>query len=79
MSTRLKRGSRITRIVPSKSHDCRRSGELVVTLDNEIGVPVIRMRPLGTRRDVSFPLDAVYAFIVKREAELNRYSKRKGA
>ncbi|MCK6440323.1 MAG: hypothetical protein L6Q38_14300 [Nitrospira sp.] len=78
MATRLRKGCFITRIVPSKAHDCRKNGELVITLDNELGLPVIRMRPLGTRRDVSYPLDAIYSFLVKQHAEYQRRESRKG-
>ena len=49
MLTRLKRGRCVTRVVPSRLRECR-AGELVVTLDNELGVPSLILRPLKSRQ-----------------------------
>ena len=75
MPTRLKRGRCVTRAVPSRLRECR-AGELVVTLDNELGVPSLILRPLKSRQPYSYPLDALYEFIVMRHVELQRKQRK---
>ena len=74
MPTRLRRGQSVVRVVPSRLHECR-AGELVVTLDNT-GAPTLTLRPLKTRRPYSYPLDALYEYIVMRHAELQRKQRK---
>ncbi len=81
MATRLRKGASIRRIVPSQVHDCRKTGELVATLDNKLGVPMLKLRPLGTRQEITIALDVVYHMAIQREIDIRRAAKikKKGA
>lgn len=73
MATELKRGQKVVREVESKSHDARKSGKMVWTLDNEMipGCPMITVRPKGKRSkksEYSITLDGLYSIMVKKGA-----------
>jgi hypothetical protein len=66
MTTPLPRGKALSRVVPSKAHDARRSKALVVELDHTTPLPMIRLRPKGKRGGVEISIDGLYSILVKR-------------
>lgn len=73
MSTQLKPGQKVVREVTSKEHDARKTGRMIVTLDNQeiAGLPRILIRPKGKRAgksEVSIPVDSLYSFLVRQGA-----------
>ena len=66
--TRLRRGGAVTRVVPSAHHDCRKSGELVVTITGTGAGAVLTFKPLRSRKaEYSIPVDAVLSIAIKRQ------------
>ncbi len=65
MTTPLKQGKRLTRAVPSRTHDARRSKRMVVEIDHTGLLPEIRLRPVGKRTGVSVTVDGCYELLVK--------------
>lgn len=72
MATTLTPGKHVTRAAPSRCHDARKSGALVVTLTGISNGAVLELRPKGRRKSVSVMLDSVYDFAVKLEADAIR-------
>lgn len=68
MTTPLKQGKKLSRVVPSRSHDARRSKKMVVEIDHTGLLPEIRLRPAGKRTGVSITTDGLYELLVKRGA-----------
>lgn len=64
--TPLKQGKRLTRVVPSRSHDARRTKRMVVEIDHTGLLPEIRLRPAGRRTAVSITVDGCYELLVRR-------------
>jgi len=66
MATELKSGAQVTREVPTKCHDARKTGKMMVTIDHTLpNCPRILLRPKGHRKDLSITVDAIYSIIVK--------------
>ena len=66
MTTLLKQGKKLARVVPSRSHDARKRKQMVVEIDHTGLLPEIRIRPAGKRAGVSITVDGAYQMLVKR-------------
>lgn len=66
MTTRLQRGKRLAREVPSGLHDARKLKALIVELDHSTPLPMIRLRPKGMRKAVEVSVDGLYSILSKR-------------
>lgn len=64
--TPLKRGKKLARVVPSRSHDARKTKRMVVEIDHTGLLPEIRIRPSGKRTRVSITVDGCYELLTKR-------------
>lgn len=65
MPTSLQQGKKFARVVPSRSHDARRTKRMVVEIDHTGLLPEIRLRPSGKRSGVSITVDGCYELLVK--------------
>jgi len=59
-------GKKLVRVVPSRSHDARKSKKMVVEIDHTGLLPEIRIRPSGKRTGVSITVDGCYELLTKR-------------
>lgn len=64
--TPLKQGKKLARVVPSRSHDARKTKRMVVEIDHTGLLPEIRIRPSGKRTGVSITVDGCYELLTKR-------------
>lgn len=64
--TPLMQGKKLVRVVPSRSHDARKSKKMVVEIDHTGLLPEIRIRPSGKRTGVSITVDGCYELLTKR-------------
>ncbi|MBK8205292.1 MAG: hypothetical protein IPK87_00735 [Planctomycetes bacterium] len=64
--TPLTQGKKLVRVVPSRSHDARKSKKMVVEIDHTGLLPEIRIRPSGKRTGVSITVDGCYEMLTKR-------------
>ncbi|MBX3472857.1 MAG: hypothetical protein KF754_00550 [Planctomycetes bacterium] len=65
MTTPLRQGKKLVRVVPSRSHDARKTKRMVVELDHTGLLPEICLRPAGKRTGVSITVDGCYEMLVK--------------
>ena len=65
MTTPLKQGKKLARVVPSRSHDARRTKKMVVEIDHTGLLPMIRFRPARKRTGVSITVDGAYELLIK--------------
>lgn len=72
MSTRLKRGKRVSRIVPTRTHDARviyHRDEMEVSIIHEGGEALVGFRIVGTRKTEIFgTVDGLYEYLHRCEA-----------
>lgn len=66
--TPLPIGKRVRRVVPSAAHDARKSGDMVVAITMENGLPEIELRPARTRHALRVGVDALWSMLTKAEA-----------
>ena len=65
MTTPLKQGKKLVRVVPSRSHDALRTKTMVVEIDHTGLLPMIRFRPARQRSSVSITVDGAYELLIK--------------
>lgn len=74
MATVLKPGKGVYRVVPSKSHDTRKTGCMVAGIEHQ-GLGLISLRPKGTRHALSITVDALWLLLVKADVRARQLEK----
>lgn len=79
MTTALKPGKAIYRAVPTKVHDARKRGTMIVGIEN-IGVGLLSLRIKCTKHPKTVTVDALWSILVKaeiKERQLEKARKKK--
>ena len=66
MTTPLKQGRKLARVVPSRCHDARRTKQIVVEIDHTGLLPIIRFRPARQHKGVSITVDGAYELLIRQ-------------
>lgn len=74
MATALRPGKGVYRVVPSRSHDARKTGCMVAGIEHQ-GIGVVSLRPKGTRHALSITADALWLILVRADVRAKQLEK----
>lgn len=76
MPTKLGLFRKTCRAVPSANHDARKTGTMVVCIEN-VGVGLVTLRPAKWRNSLSISVDHLWSMLVKADVAAKRAAKAK--